>query len=207
MASIKVRKQDGAEAGTVDVADAVFGVEPSEACVRSALNHFMASQRAGTHQTKTRGFVSGGGKKPYKQKGTGRARQGSIRSPQWRGGAIIFGPHPRDYSFHINHKVKRKAIQSAFSELVRTERLIAIDEINLETPKTKQLTGILKSLKLNGPTLLITKDADPKIALSARNLPFVKYIKADSPNIYDLLTVDYVVATKSALERLGEVFS
>lgn len=207
MAKIKLRKIDGSEAGSLELSDAVFGIEPSVACVRSALDHFMASQRAGTHATKTRGFVSGGGRKPWKQKGTGRARQGSIRSPQWRGGAIIFGPQPRDYGFRINRKVKRKAIQSALSELAKNEKVIAIDSLSIEEPKTKAITEMLKKLSVNGPALLITDEIDPKVALSTRNLPFVKYIRADSPNIYDLLTCDYIVATKAAVDRMNEVFA
>lgn len=207
MATLKLKKTDGSDAGTLDVSDAVFGIEPSEGCVRSSLNNYLASQRAGTHQVKTRGMVSGGGRKPWKQKGTGRARQGSIRAPQWRGGAIIFGPSPRDYSYRVNRKVKRKALQSVFSELAKTERIIAIDDLSIEEPKTKAIMEILRNLNVNGPALLISEELDSKVALSARNLPFVKYIKADNPNIYDLLTCDYIVATKGALKRIGEVFA
>lgn len=207
MATIKVKTTDGKDAGSLDLNDAVFGVELSTACVRSALTHYMATQRAGTHSTKTRAYVRGGGRKPWKQKGTGRARQGSIRAVQWRGGAISFGPHPRDYSFHLNRKVKRKALQSALTELARTERLIALDDLKLDAPKTKQISTMLKSLKLNGPTLLITAEADANIIRSTRNMPLVECIVADNPNIYQLLTSDYVIATKSALKRMEEVFA
>ena len=207
MATIKVKTLDGKDSGSLDLSDAVFGVPANEQCIRSALNQFLANRRAGTHSTKTRGDVRGGGRKPYRQKGTGRARQGSIRAVQWKGGAVAFGPHKRDYSFHVNRKVKRAAIRSALSELARTERLIAIEEFGIKEPRTKRMAEILKSLEVEGKALLIDDKPDRAVVLSTRNLPGVHCIAADSPNIYDLITHDYVVATKAALKRLEEAYA
>ncbi len=202
MAKIKIRKPNGAEAGMLDLSDEVFGVEPKEASIRAALNNYMANQRRGTHATKTRGFVSGGGKKPWKQKGTGRARQGSIRAPQWRGGAIIFGPSPRDYSYKINRQVRQEAIRSALSEFVRGNRLVAVDDFGLDAPKTRQFVETLKALGIAGRVLLFTEPGDANLLRSARNLSKVDCVSVESPNIYDLLTHDFVLAKASTLKRL-----
>lgn len=207
MPQIKVKSADGKEVGTLDLDDKVFGVEPSLACVRAALNHYMAAQRTGTHSTKTRHFVRGGGAKPWKQKGTGRARQGSIRAVQWRGGAIAFGPHPRDYRQKINRKAKASAIRSALSELVKTERLIAVEDFGLSEPKTKRLGEILEAMGHKGSALLITENFDENLALSARNMPSVCCVGGSAPNIYELLTHDYVFATKGALKKLEEGYA
>ncbi len=207
MANLKIRTSEGSEAGVLELKDSVFGVEPSETDVRSALNQYLANQRRGTHSTKTRGMVSGGGRKPWKQKGTGRARQGSIRAPQWRGGAIIFGPSPRDYSYHVNRRVRQNALKSALSELVRGGRVLPVENFGLQEPKTKKVAGVLRALGVNGSVLLLTDPAERDLLRSARNLANVDCVSVESPNIYDLLTHDYLVATPGTLKRLEGRFA
>lgn len=207
MAKIGLRKSTGEAAGTLDVSDAVFAIEPNAHCVRAAVDAYMASQRSGTHSTKTRGEVRGGGKKPWRQKGTGRARQGSIRAVQWPGGGIAFGPRPRDYSRRVNRKVRRSAIKSVLSELVRTESLIAIEEFKISEPKTRELAKILKATETKGRRLILTDSVDLNVALSARNLTDADCITADNLNIYDLLTHDVTLATTAAIKRLEEVYA
>lgn len=198
---------DGSDKGEIELSDAVFGVEPNMNCVRAALNQYRANQRSGTHSTKGRAEVSGGGRKPWKQKGTGRARQGSIRAFQWRGGAISHGPHPRDYSYTINSKVKRTAITSALTELARSGRLVLVDEFKLDAPGTRKIADSFRALGLNGTVLLLTEKGDDNLQLSARNLPLVDMSHAASPNIYDLVVHDYVVAATGAIRKLEEVYA
>jgi len=207
MAKIGLKKSTGEAAGTFEVSDAVFGIEPNVNSVRAAVDAFMASQRAGTHSTKTRGEVRGGGKKPWRQKGTGRARQGSIRAVQWPGGGIAFGPRPRDYSRHVSRKVRRAAIRSALSELARTEGLFAIEGFDFSEPKTQALTKLLSATETKGSKLLITDSVDLNLALSARNLPDTDCITIENINIYDLLTHDVALVTTAALKRLEEVYA
>jgi large subunit ribosomal protein L4 len=189
------------------VSDEVFGVEPNLQSVRAAVNNYLANQRRGTHATKTRGRVSGGGRKPWKQKHTGRARQGSIRAPQWRGGAIIFGPHPRDYSYRISRTVRQSAFCSVLSELVRGGRLIVIDQWGFEQPKTRRVVEILKSLGVEGKVLIFTEPGQRELLLSARNIAGVSLASVESPNIYDLLIHDYVVASRSSVKKLEEALA
>jgi large subunit ribosomal protein L4 len=207
MAEVTIKTTAGKDAGKLSLSDAVFGIEPNLNCVRAALDGYRANQRLGTHATKTRGQVSGGGKKPWKQKGTGRARQGSIRAPQWRGGAIIFGPNPRSYNVRVNQKVKATAIRSALSEFAKSGKLIGLDEVKLDAPKTKAVTEALKAIGAEGRVLLLTEGVDSALHLSTRNLSRVSCLPLDNINIYDLLTHDCVVATKSALKRLEEVYA
>lgn len=207
MATIKVKTADGGDAGSLELNDAVFGVEPNLRCVRAAVNQYRANQRAGTHSTKTRAFVSGGGRKPWRQKGTGRARQGSIRAVQWRHGAISFGPLPRDYAYRLNRKVKNKAICSALSELAKTERIIAVQDFGLEEPKTKRMAEILGKVGVAGSALLLSEGNEKNLALSARNLPLVCLSHVDNVNIYDLVIHDYLVATPAALKRIEGAFA
>lgn len=199
----------GADAGTLDVADEVFGVEPNEHAVRQTLLAFQANQRQGTHSTKTRGMVSGGGKKPFRQKGTGRARQGSIRAPQWRGGAIIFGPQPRDYNQKVNRKVKRLALYSALSDLKAKDRILAVKSVDMAAPKTKEFEGFLQRLGLSGAdrVLILTADNDENLLLSARNLPNVLLTPVHNVNIFDLLICDYLVATAESIKKLEELLA
>lgn len=207
MAEITIKNASGKEAGSLDISDAVFGIEPNLGCVRAAFDGFRANQRAGTHSTKTRSTVHGGGKKPWKQKGTGRARQGTIRAVQWRGGAVAFGPHPRDYGYRVNRKVRKKAIQSVLSSLHQSNNIFAVDDFGLSAPKTKDLVQALQTLGISGSALIITESLDKNVALSARNLPKVRCVTTDNLNIYDLLVHDNVVATSGALTRIGEVYS
>lgn len=207
MAELKIKNSTGKDAGTLALSDAVFGVEPNLHCIRAALDGYRANQRLGTHATKTRGFVSGGGKKPWKQKGTGRARQGSTRAVQWRGGAISFGPSPRDYTVRVNQKVKANAIRSALSEFASTGKLFGLQDPKLDAPKTKAVADTLKAVGAQGRVLLIADKADANLHLSTRNMADVTCLPIENINIYDLLTHDCVVATQSALKRLEEVYA
>lgn len=206
MATIPILKADGAKAGDLDLADEVFGVEINPVCVTQAVHNYLANQRQGTHATKTRGKVSGGGKKPWKQKGTGRARQGSIRAPQWRGGAIIFGPQPRDYSYKLNRKVRQAAIRMALSDMAQEGRIIAVESYGLKDPKTARMAEVLEKVGVTGPALILTDATDSNLVLSARNLPYVSCIHPESPNIYELLTHDFLVGSPAQIKRLEEVF-
>ncbi|MBI1783711.1 50S ribosomal protein L4 [Candidatus Sumerlaeota bacterium] len=207
MAKIAIKSPNGNDAGTLDLNDDVFGIEPDEGSVRAALNNYLSNQRRGTHSTKTRGFVSGGGKKPWKQKHTGRARQGSIRAPQWRGGAIIFGPSPRDYSYSVSKQVRQNAICSILSELARSQRLIAVEDFGLSAPKTKEMAKILSAIGVSGSALVLTEPTDTNVIVSARNIPSVSCVSVESPNVFDFLTHDYVVAKVSAIKRLEGVYA
>lgn len=206
MVSMKLHKADGGEA-PLELSDAVFAAEANAHCVRATVAQYLANQRAGTHATKMRGAVSGGGKKPFKQKGTGRARQGSSRSPLMRHGAIIFGPQPRDYSYRINRKVKQQAYRSILSELAAGGRLIAVEGFALDAPSTKKMDGALRGLGVDGPTLLVVDRADDVLALSVRNLPWVTMINVENLNVYDLLVHDWVVATAGALKQVEEQYA
>jgi large subunit ribosomal protein L4 len=207
MATVTILKSDGSQAGSLDLNDSVFGIEPNANCVRAAVAQYMANQRAGTHATKMRGAVSGGGRKPWKQKGTGRARQGSIRSPQWRHGAIIFGPQPRDYSYNINHKVKQQAFRSIWSDLIKNGRLVVVESFGISSPKTKMMVEALDKLGVDGTALLVTLATDEAAALSARNIPWVTMQNADNLNVYDLLTHDWVVVTQEVIKRVEATYA
>jgi large subunit ribosomal protein L4 len=207
MATLTIRKPDGSNSGTLELSDAVFGVEPNAQCVRATVAQYLSNQRAGTHATKTRGFVSGGGRKPYKQKGTGRARQGSIRATQWRGGAIAFGPSPRDYSISVNRKVREKAFQSMWTQYVQEGRLIVVESFGMDKPSTQKMAGLLKTLGAQGWTMLLTEKTDEMMVLSARNIPWVSPTNCDNLNIYDLLNHDCIVATPEAVKRVEAMYS
>jgi large subunit ribosomal protein L4 len=199
----------GENTGSIELSDAVFNVEPNIHCVRQALLAYEANQRQGTHSTKTRGMVSGGGRKPWRQKGTGRARQGSIRAPQWRGGAIIFGPQPRDYSQKVNKKVKRAALASALSDLRRQDRIKVVNGLALDEIKTKKFVELLKGIGVVNEkrVLVVTPQPDDTILRSARNLPNVLVIPVNNVNIYCLLTCDALVTTPEAIKRLEEAIA
>lgn len=207
MASVTIKQNNGSDGAALSLSDEVFGVEPNLQCVRAVLNQYLGNQRSGTHSTKTRGMVRGGGRKPFRQKGTGRARQGSIRAVQWRGGAIAFGPSPRDYTSKVNRKVRRTAFKSIFSELVRDEKLIVIEDFALDAIKTKALVEMIAGLGVDGTALLVSAATDEKMALSARNVPGFTPSNVDNLNIYDLLTHDYVVITQSAVKKIEEVYA
>jgi large subunit ribosomal protein L4 len=207
MATLTIRKSDGADAGQLEVQDAIFGVEPNENCIRTAVAGLLNARRAGTHATKTRGLVRGGGRKPWKQKGTGRARQGSIRATQWRGGAIAFGPSPRDYTQSINKKVRRQAIRSVLSDIMRDGKLVVVENFGLMAPKTRDLVGLLDRLGIRGTALIVTEKTDPTLALAARNLAWAKAINAQNINAYDLLFHDWVVMTPEVVKWVEATFA
>lgn len=204
MATLTIRDPKGAEAGTVEVSDAIFGIEPNRFAVRQALIAYQANQRQGTHSTKTRGEVRGGGRKPWKQKGTGRARQGSIRAPQWRGGAVVFGPRPRDYNQKVNRKVRRLALYSALSDLRSLEKITVLKDFALSKPSTKDFIALLDKTGVASAqrVLVLVSDYDDNLAKSARNLGTVIVSDIQNINIYNLLTCDHLVVTPETLKAL-----
>lgn len=205
---VKVYNQDAREVGTVELKAEVFGVEPNEAVVHQYVVNYLARQRQGNAATKTRRDVRGGGKKPWKQKGTGRARAGTIRSPLWRGGGTVFGPHPRSYGSKLPKSMKRIALQSIFSDKARSERIKVLDAIKLSEIKTKEMLSILGRFELEGKKCIVLDEGiNESLQLSCRNLQKVKYCRAALANGYDLLHADYVLLTKAGLEKVHEVFA
>ncbi|MFJ7668821.1 50S ribosomal protein L4 [Lysinibacillus sp. NPDC097195] len=205
MTKVSVLSQTGASVGEIELNEAIFGIEPNEAVLFDAVVAQRASLRQGNHKVKNRSEVAGGGRKPWRQKGTGRARQGSIRSPQWRGGGVVFGPTPRSYSYKLPKKVRRLALKSALSAKVVEQNFLVLDALTLTAPKTKEFTKILKDLSLEKKSLFVTADLDENVALSARNIPGVTVLTANGINVLDLLGHDKVVFTKSAVEKVEEV--
>ncbi|GGL63546.1 50S ribosomal protein L4 [Sporolactobacillus putidus] len=205
MPKLTVFNQKGAEVGNVELADAVFGIEPNEHVLYQAIVMQQASQRQGTHAVKNRSAVRGGGRKPWRQKGTGRARQGSIRSPQWVGGGTVFGPTPRSYSYKLPKKVRRLAIRSALSGKVSDKDLIVLDSLSFEAPKTKEFVSVLKNLSVSEKALIVTNDYDETVALSSRNIPDVKVLTVPEVNVLDVVAHGKLIVTKEAAEKLEEV--
>ena len=206
MATVKVYDIEGNEVETLELNDAVFGVEINEHLVHLAVVSQLANSRQGTQSAKTRSEVSGGGKKPWRQKGTGHARQGSTRAPQWTGGGVVFAPKPRDYSMKMNKREKQIAIKSALTSKVLDSKFIVVDEFALEEVKTSKFAKILANL--NAPkALVVTKDKDEKVILSARNIPTVKTTMTNSINVYDILKYDSLVITKDAVAAIEEVYA
>ena len=205
MAKVKVVNLTGAEVGEIELSDKVFGIEPNESVLFEAIIAQRASLRQGNHKVKGRSEVSGGGRKPWRQKGTGRARQGSIRSPQWRGGGIVFGPVPRSYSYKLPKKVRRLALLSALSSKVREESFVVVDALSFDAPKTKDFAKVLKDLSIAKKALFVTADLDENVALSARNLAGITVLPASGANVLDLVGHDQVVMTKAAVEKVEEV--
>ena len=205
--NVKIYNQEGAEVGAVDLNPSVFGVEPNEALVHQYIVNFLARQRQGNAQTKTRKDVRGGGKKPWRQKGTGRARAGTSSSPLWRGGGTVFGPQTRLYGYEMPKKMKKMAIRSVFSDKAISERIKVLDKITLDEIRTKSVIGILGKLDLDGKKCLILDEGrNDNCALSCRNLQKVKYGRAALANGYDMLNADYILMTKAGLEKIVEVF-
>jgi large subunit ribosomal protein L4 len=196
----------GENLGTVDLPDEIFGVEPHADVLHEAVVMQLASRRSGTAKVKTRSEVSGGGRKPYRQKGTGRARQGSIRSAQWVGGGKIFGPTPRNYGYRINRKVRRLALLSALSSRALEANLYVIDDLKIEQPSTKAMIAVLANLKLN-KTLLVMSELDNNIELSTRNIPNAMVLTVEGLNVYDILNHNSLLFTSAALDRAKEVFA
>lgn len=197
----------GAQTGEIELNDSVFGVEVNEAVMRQAVLRQLANQRLGTHSTKTRGLVRGGGRKPWKQKGTGRARVGSSRSPLWVGGGTIWGPHPRSYAQKMPRKARRLAVKSALSDKVNTNELFVLDEINLAAPKTKEVVALINNFKFAGEKVLFITDNDEVVERCARNIKGVKAISTIGVNIFDLLHYTKLFVTKSAVAKIEEVLA
>lgn len=206
MSTVKVYNIDGKEVGQLELNDSVFGVEINEHLVHMAVVSQLANKRQGTQSAKTRSEVSGGGRKPWRQKGTGHARQGSTRSPQWTGGGVVFAPKPRDYSMKLNKKEKQLALKSALTSKVQDEKFIVLDALALEEAKTSKFAAILKNLEVH-KALVVTKDVEKNVVLSARNIPDVKTTEAASVNVYDILKYDTVVITKDAVAAIEEVYA
>jgi len=206
MASVAVYNIEGKQVGTMELNDAVFGVEINEHLVHMAVVQQLANKRQGTQSAKTRAEVSGGGKKPWRQKGTGHARQGSIRAPQWKGGGVVFAPKPRDYSFKMNRKEKALAIKSALTSRVNEAKFFVIDDLTLNEIKTKKMKAVLDNLKLTKALIVLDKKNE-NVELSARNLPKVRTILANSINVYDILKYDAMVITKDAVAQIEEVYA
>ena len=206
MANVSVYNMEGKEVGTIELNDAVFGVKVNEHLVHMAVVSQLANKRQGTQKAKTRSEVSGGGRKPWRQKGTGHARQGSTRAPQWTGGGTVFAPVPRDYSFKMNKKEKRFALKSALTSRVQENKIFVLDELSLTEIKTKAMKGALDSLNVQ-KALVVTKEADQTVALSARNLPDVKTAHTGTINVYDILKYNTLVLTKDAVAAIEEVYA
>ncbi|MCA1057142.1 50S ribosomal protein L4 [Rossellomorea aquimaris] len=207
MPKVALFNQTGSKVGDIELNDSVFGIEPNKHVLFEAVLMQRASLRQGTHKVKNRSEVRGGGRKPWRQKGTGRARQGSIRSPQWRGGGTVFGPVPRSYSYKLPKKVRRLAIKSALSSKVVEENILVLEALSFDAPKTKEFANVLKGLSLNAKTLVVTDGVDENVALSARNIPGVTVVPADGISVLDVLGHDKLVMTKSAVEKVEEVLA
>jgi large subunit ribosomal protein L4 len=207
MPKVALFNQSGSKVGDIELNDTVFGIEPNKHVMFEAVLMQRASLRQGNHKVKNRSEVRGGGRKPWRQKGTGRARQGSIRSPQWRGGGTVFGPVPRSYSYKLPKKVRRLAIKSALSSKVVEENILVLEALSFDAPKTKEFANVLKGLSLDSKTLVITDGIDENVALSARNIPGVTVVPADGISVLDVLGHDKLVITKSAVEKVEEVLA
>ena len=206
MANVSVYNIEGKEVGTIDLNDAVFGVEVNEHLVHMAVVSQLANKRQGTQKAKTRSEVSGGGRKPWRQKGTGHARQGSTRAPQWTGGGVVFAPTPRDYSFKLNKKERRAALKSALTSRVEEKKFIVVDEINFDEIKTKKFQDVLNNLSVS-KALVVLEDGNKNAELSARNIADVKTAKTNTINVYDILKYNTVIATKAAVQAIAEVYA
>ena len=206
MANVSVYNIEGKEVGKIDLSNAVFGVEVNEHLVHMAVVSQLANNRQGTQKAKTRSEVSGGGRKPWRQKGTGHARQGSTRAPQWTGGGVVFAPVPRDYSFKMNKREKRAALKSALTSRVEENKFIVIDEINFEEAKTKNFANILKSLDVS-KALVVLEDDNKNAELSARNIADIKTAKTNTINVYDILKYNTVITTKAVVAKIEEVYA
>ena len=206
MANVAIYNMKGKEVGKMDLSDAVFGVEVNEHLVHMAVVQQLANNRQGTQKAKTRSEVSGGGRKPWRQKGTGHARQGSTRSPQWTGGGVVFAPVPRDYSFKLNKKEKRLALKSALTSRVQENKLIVLDELKFDEIKTKKFQEVLDNLKVN-KALVVLNDNDQNVMLSARNIPNVRTALTNTINVYDVMKYNTVIVTKDAVAAIEEVYA
>ena len=205
MANLQVIDQKGKAAGNVDLNEEIFGIEPNEAVVFDAIIRQRAGKRQGTSAVKNRSAVRGGGRKPWRQKGTGRARQGSIRAPQWRGGGVVFGPTPRSYKMNMPRKARRLAMKSVLSQKVADNELVVLDQLTLAAPKTKDLKAVLDSANINGKVLVVSDDKN--VQLSGKNLPKVKVVPVNGLNVVDAVNYDTLVLTQDAIKRIEEVLA
>ena len=206
MANVSVYNMEGKEVGTIELNDAVFGVKVNEHLVHMAVVQQLANNRQGTQKAKTRSEVSGGGRKPWRQKGTGHARQGSTRAPQWTGGGVVFAPVPRDYSFKMNRKEKRLALKSALTSRVQENKLIVVDELKFDEIKTKNFKAVMDNLKVNKALVVLGED-DKNVVMSARNIPTVQTTLTSTINVYDIMKAGTVVLTKDAVAKIEEVYA
>ena len=207
MPKVDVYNIEGKKVSDIELADSVFGIEPNENIVHSVLKNYLANQRQGTQNTKTRAEVSGGGKKPWRQKGTGRARQGSTRAPQWIKGGIALGPKPRSYRYTVNKKEKRLAIKSVLSSKVLEKELTVVDKLELKEIKTKSMVNALAALKVEGKTLIVLPENDKNVVMSARNIKDVKTISANNINVFDLLKYSNLILPVDTVKKLEEVYA
>ena len=207
MATIDIKTAEGKTLESAELADSVFGIEPNVPVMHQVVRMQRASWRAGTHDTKTRGQVRGGGKKPWRQKGTGRARQGTIRAPHWRGGGVVFGPHPRDYSFKVNKKEIKLAIRSALSAKLADGQLIVVDKLEFEKPRTKDAIAVLDALGVKGRCTVVVNDDNVNAFLSLRNINTVDVVPSGSENVYELLDNKFLVFEQEALRKLEEAMA
>jgi large subunit ribosomal protein L4 len=207
MPKVALYNVSGTQVGEIELAESVFGVEPNAHVLHDAVVMQRASLRLGTHKTKGRSEVRGGGRKPWKQKGTGRARQGSIRAAQWKGGGVIFGPTPRSYAFKLPKKVRRLAIKSALSSKVIDNDIIVLDTLAIATPRTKEIVSIFNNFKVERKALVVTANYDETVALSVRNIPNAKFVSAEGINVLDVLGYDKLIITQDAAKKVEEVFA
>ena len=206
MSKVSVFDMNGKQVAETELSDAIFGIEPNEAVMHAMVVNYLANQRQGTQSTLTRTEVRGGGRKPWRQKGTGHARQGSTRSPQWTGGGVVFAPVPRDYSFKLNKKEKRAALKSALTSRVNENKLLVLDELKLDEIKTKNFKEVLDNLKVS-KALVVIEDNDKNVVLSARNIPNVITAQANTINVYDIMKYSTVIVTKGAVAKIEEVYA
>jgi len=207
MPKVALYNVSGQQIGDIELSDAVFGVEVNQHVLYEVVKNQLANKRQGTQSAKTRGEVRGGGKKPWRQKGTGRARQGSIRAPQWIGGGVVFAPKPRDYSYSVPKKVKRLAMKCALSSKVKNNEIIVLDELNLTQPKTKDMVNILKNVNSSKKALIVMAEKNENVIKSARNIPGVQTALTNTLNVYDILKYDSFIITKDAVKKVEEVYA
>ncbi|HIS78396.1 MAG TPA: 50S ribosomal protein L4 [Candidatus Caccousia stercoris] len=207
MPKVAVLDMAGKEVGSIDLSEAVFGIEPNKSVMLHMVKNYLASQRQGTQSALTRAEVSGGGKKPWRQKGTGHARQGSTRAPQWTHGGIVFAPKPRDYSYTVNKKVRRLAMKSAFSAKVAGNEMVVIDAITMDEYKTKTIAAMLKAVGAEKKALIVLPEVNEKVIASAANIPGVKTAQVNTLNVYDILNADMFIVAKDAVAKIEEVYA
>ena len=207
MPKVTLLDQKGASVGEIELNDSIFGIEPNQHVLFEAIVMQRASLRQGTHKVKNRSEVAGGGRKPWREKGSGRARQGSIRSPQWRGGGTVFGPQPRSYSYKLPKKVRRLALKSALASKVQEENILVLDSLSFEAPKTKEFVAFLNGLSVDSKALIVTDVVNDNVALSARNIPGVTVLDAAGLNVLDLVGHNKLIITKAAVEKVEEVLA